>query len=81
MLHVGQQASLAISSMPLSRMVYPVVSAMEQMSLSPPSCQESQPSLPLQSEDMVTNVDKDQPVSHSHEVSELSGEVEELSRV
>ena len=69
MLKLETQTSLALHSMPLTRMVYPVVSALEQISLSPvQSCHPS--TLPLQSDDMIT--DKEQPAPHPLEVSMCS---------
>lgn len=70
MLHLETQTSLVLPSMmPLStRVVFPVVSALEQISLSP--VHDPAPPLPsLQSEDMIT--DKEQPalLPFEHEVS------------
>lgn len=68
MLHLETQPSLALHSMPVTRMVFPVVSALEQISLSPVhTCHEKPSTLSLQTEDMIT--DKEQPAPPPHEVS------------
>lgn len=68
MIHIAQPpASVSINRPLASRVMLPVVSALEQISLSPTHSRNSRNSPPPQGEDMVT--DKDQMESQVHEVS------------